>query len=198
MQRRHLTIILFVLSNLACASNRQAIQTSRSFSDTIHWPAKYAPEQASFFVHNSIEIQASPERVWQVLIQAEAWPQWYEGASNVEVLGDDKVLKANSVFTWTTMGFDLTSTVREFVPNARLSWEADESTIQGYHGWLIIPTERGCILVTDESQNGFLTFFEKIFQPNTLHELHDIWLQKIKEKAETTRMTSYAFPPPKP
>ncbi len=34
--------------------------------------------------------------------------------------------------------------------------------------WLIIPTEYGCKLITDESQNGWLTFFEKLFQGKNL------------------------------
>ena len=70
------------------------------------------------------------------------------------------------------------------VPASRLSWESRKKSIKGYHAWLILPTENGCKLITQESQYGWLTFFEKLFQPNKLRKLHDVWLAEIKNKAE--------------
>jgi len=46
----------------------------------------------------------------------------------------------------------------------------------------VLPKESVCATM-DESQKGWLTFFEKIFQPNKLLKLHDIWLSGIKHKA---------------
>ena len=51
--------------------------------------------------------------------------------------------------------------------------------------WLIVPRGDKCLLITDEAQRGWLTFFEKLFQPNKLHRLHDEWLAGIKKKAES-------------
>jgi hypothetical protein len=39
-------------------------------------------------------------------------------------------------------------------------------------------------LITPESQNGFLTFMQKIIQPNKLLNLHDAWLRSIKYLVE--------------
>lgn len=183
--KRTTLFLLLVLGG--CATSTDAIQASRRFDRQIRWPAEYQPEDASFFVHNEIEIAAPPEAVWDVIVQAETWPDWYEGAQDVDVLGDSPDLSEEAVFTWTTMGLDFTSTIREWVPNERLSWESEKTVIRGYHAWLIVPTATGCVLITDESQNGFLTFFEKIFQPNKLRELHDVWLAKIKERAEANQ-----------
>ncbi len=152
---------------------------------TINWPQNYIPEKSSFYVHNEIIIDAPPYVVWELLIDAESWPQWYKGASGVDIINPaDTVLKETSAFTWKTMGLTFTSTIKEFQPYTRLSWESVRSSIQGYHAWLIIPTPGGCKLITDESQKGWLTFFEKIFQPNKLRKLHDKWLGAIKNKAE--------------
>lgn len=155
-------------------------------SDQINWPARYRPEEATFFVHNQIEIQAPPEVVWDVLLQAETWPSWYEGASSVKVLtsGDGR-LGADAVFSWRTMDLDFTSAVKEFVPPFRLSWESRRDSIKGYHAWLIVPVEGGSKLITDESQHGFLASMQGIFIPNQLHRLHDVWLREIKKKSET-------------
>lgn len=154
-------------------------------AERINWPAAYEPSQTNFYVHNEIEIAAPPEVVWAVLIQAETWPEWYRGAANVKLQNSaDGVLGPGAVFTWKTMGLNFVSTVREFEPPTRLSWESVKPSIQGYHAWLIIPTPTGCRLVTDESQTGWLTTMQKIFRPTALHKLHDEWLAQIKRRAE--------------
>jgi uncharacterized membrane protein len=83
----------------------------------INWPDKYEPQKAKFFVHNEIFIEASAKEIWDILIQAETWPNWYEGAFNVKVLNsNDGKLDSNSVFTWKTMGLNFKSTITEFEP----------------------------------------------------------------------------------
>ena len=159
----------------------------------INWPPQYEPDRATFFVHNEIEIDAPPELVWGVLIDAGAWADWYAGASNVR-LPDDAGgrLAANTSFHWRTMGYDFTSVVHEFTPPYRLAWESRRRDIRGYHAWLIIPTERGCRVVTDESQFGFLANMQKLFVPNKLRRLHDDWLAGLRARAEAraTRATA--------
>ena len=59
-----------------------------------------------------------------------------------------------------------------------------KATIQRYHTWLVVPTATGCKVVTQESQHGFLTYLQKTFVPNKLHRLHDVWLAKLKARAE--------------
>ena len=177
-------VVLMLICPLWTVAQEESIAQSDAIA--MRWPDDYSPEQAKFFVHNEIEINARPETVWNVLIHAESWPLWYEGASEVKVVNsEDGVLRDGSLITWKTMGLRFESTIKEFEPFQRLSWESINKNIRGYHAWLIIPTSNGCKLITEESQHGWLTFLEKTFQPNKLHKLHDIWLQAIKEKAET-------------
>ncbi len=155
---------------------------------SINWPPPYQEDQRKFFVHNEIFIEAPAEVIWQILLEAEDWPNWYEGAENVRILNSTSgALQDTSIFTWKTMGLNFRSTIKEFDAPYRLSWESEKSSIKGYHAWLIIPLENGCRLITDESQYGWLTFFEKTFQPNKLEKLHDIWLAEIKAKAESNQ-----------
>ena len=84
--------LLFVAGALmGCGPNMQAIQQSRSYPQQVRWLEEYEPENPSFFVHNAIRIEASPEDVWAELIDAETWPQWYEGASDVDVQDGDRL-----------------------------------------------------------------------------------------------------------
>jgi uncharacterized protein YndB with AHSA1/START domain len=149
----------------------------------IHWPKEYEPAVSRFFVHNEIEINAPAEIIWQLLLEAEAWPTWYEGARAVDVL-NVPTLEDRAVFTWKTMGLQFESTIKEFEAPYRLSWESRKKSIQGYHAWLLIPTPRGCRVITDESQNGWLTALEKTFQRKKLQRLHDVWLAALKQRAE--------------
>jgi uncharacterized protein YndB with AHSA1/START domain len=184
---KKILIGLFVMAVLfmGCHSSKKAIEQSQSFPKRTNWPEQYKPDNSKFFVHNHIEINASPAQVWEVLIQAESWPEWYEGAKNVHVenSGDGR-LNENSVFIWNTMGLNFDSIVKEFIPPYRLAWESKKKSIQGYHSWVIIPTDFGCTVITDESQKGWLTFMEKTFQPDKLYHLHEVWLSELKKKVE--------------
>ncbi len=175
--------ILLVLSS--CYSVNKTVKNSYPLSKNINWPETYKPEESKFFVHNEIDINASAVNVWNVLIKAREWEEYYEGASDVILIDNDTgILNENTVFKWKTMGLDFTSTIKEFEEPYRLSWESKRNSIQGYHAWLILPTENGSKLVTSEAQHGFMTLPQRIFVPNKLRRLHDAWLVEIKRRSE--------------
>ncbi len=152
---------------------------------TINWPKQYKPENSRFFVHNEIFIAAPAPVIWNLLLDAEQWPAWYTGATNVQYTDTTINKLANNVsFTWNTMNLHFVSTIQEFVPQQTLCWQSEKRSINGYHAWLIIPADGGCRVITDESQRGWLTFFEKVFQPRKLQRLHDVWLLSLKQQAE--------------
>ncbi len=176
---KHLFISLISLFIVKTVSGQPAD------SYIISWPDDYKPTNSKFFVHNEIAINASPKVVWKYLIDALNWESWYAGAKNVTISDSNvRVLSGNSVFRWKTMGLNLETRVIQYEENRLLAWESKKSSIQGYHVWLIIPSENGCKVITDESQNGWLTFFEKLFQGKKLEKLHGVWLTALKQKAE--------------
>lgn len=176
-----------VIFMLTLSTATLAVQAQEQRTERINWPAVYEPSKSRFYVHNEIEINATPEKVWDILVDALQWESWYVGAKNVSLLNPvDRRLNANSVFTWITMGLKFKTVVQEYEPNRLLAWESKKKSIQGYHVWLIIPTAQGCKVITDESQNGWLTFFEKTFQGKKLKKLHDVWLTELKKKAENS------------
>jgi uncharacterized protein YndB with AHSA1/START domain len=162
-----------------------ALQTREESARHIRWPSEYEPAKATFFVHNEIEIQASPEAVWEILIAAEKWPEWYEGASDVRTPDAQGLLRKGQTFQWNTMGLAFESEVVEFDAPYRLAWESRRPFIRGYHAWRIIPQGNGCKVITDESQFGTLAVMQKIFIPHKLEKLHDIWLAEMKKRAES-------------
>lgn len=186
MNRSSILLLLLVPLLLTGCSTPQPTPAPKSAAgaQTIRWPAAYEPANAVFHVHNEIEIAAPPQVVWDILIRANAWPDWYVGARNVATKSPSGLLADKSSFAWETMGLRLETEVREFVPPFRLSWESRKSSLQGYHAWLIEPTPTGCRVVTDESFNGLLAFLQKVFIPRKLEGLHEVWLVELKKKAE--------------
>ncbi len=163
---------------------------AQTTTEKINWPAKYDPSVSKFYVHNEIEINANAAVVWSILIDALKWESWYSGAKNVKLTDStSKVLDAHSIFIWETMGLKFRSIIKEFKAGSLLAWESNKPQIQGYHVWLIVPTKNGCKVITDESQNGWLTFFEKTFQRKKLKRLHNIWLNGIKVRSEQQQST---------
>jgi hypothetical protein len=57
-------------------------------------------------------------------------------------------------------------------------------SIQDCHVWIIGKTGTGCKLITDESQNDWLTFFEKTYQGKKFKKLYVVWLSELKKKAD--------------
>lgn len=183
-------ILLPYLLMISLAWSVQAQSSSRKYNEEenlINWPADFDPKVSDFYVHNEIEIQASPEVVWQLLINASEWNSWYDGIRNIEFENPKQVtLEKNTKVFWNSMGQALNNSIVEFDPIATLSWQFIESKIQGYHAWIIIPTNKGCRVITDESQTGKLAKLQKVFIPKKLLKQHDHWLQMLKLEAEKT------------
>ncbi len=82
----------------------------------IHWPADMDPSKADAFVHNEIFIKAPANVIWENLVNAKDWPNWYSNSADIKIEGSDSGrLQDGSVFTWKTFGFPINSRINEFV-----------------------------------------------------------------------------------
>lgn len=185
-------LLLFCINTKIQAQQNPAksIKTKKYDSTTnlVVWPEEFNPKKAKWYVYNEIEINAKPEKVWNVLIDAKKWHTFYKGVeSAIEYIDTTATTLRNGLrFKLHTMGLQLEPEIKEFVPNERMAWEVRKGNLTAYHAWVIVPTDKGCRLITPESQNGFLTFLQKIFKPSKLLNLHEHWLEMIKAKAEET------------
>jgi uncharacterized protein YndB with AHSA1/START domain len=154
-------------------------------SRDIHWPAGFDPAKADLFAHNELIIHASCERVWQHIIDATKWPEWYPNAKAVEVM-DGTVLGQGSVFRWTTFGLPIESKVNEFVPYTRIGWYgyAPGADPSFYHTWFLTPTSDGCRVVTDEVGIGKDAAHLRETDESLMHRGHDLWLATLKWMSE--------------
>ncbi len=180
---------LFILPVLVLLFVHSSAQNySRKYNEAenlIEWPEVFDPQNSDFYVHNEIEINASPEVVWKLLVEAHLWHRWYFGITNMrfETPGQGN-LESNTKVFWESMGQRLNNTVTVCLPNRSLAWQFNETMIQGCHAWVIVPTENGCKVITDESQTGKLAKLQKLFLPRKLMKQHDTWLRDLKRQAE--------------
>jgi len=157
---------------------------SEPVSETIHWPERHHPDVSGVHVKNHLEIQLSPRAVWDRLIHAKDWPEWYPNAANVRLLNDDgDALKLGTQFRWKTFGMNIECVVEEFEPAGRLAWSSKSFGMSVYHAWLITERPGGCHVLTEETQNGFVPRIAKLLMPGQMHKYHQIWLEQLAIRA---------------
>jgi uncharacterized protein YndB with AHSA1/START domain len=152
---------------------------------SIVWPARFDPRRAPVHVRNEIRIDAECDRVWAWLIRAQAWPSWYPNAHGLRFEhGHPPDLQLGTRFRWHTFGVRITSTVQEFVPPFRIGWDARGPGVDAYHAWLLEPDpRRGCRVLTEETQHGFLARLGHVLLPHRMYQGHALWLDRLRDQA---------------
>lgn len=79
---------------------------------------------------DSIEINASPEHIWEVLIDVEHWPEWTESMESVRKLDPGELRVGSKIAIVQPKVPPLTWTVTSIDPGKSFSWEAD---VRGVH-----------------------------------------------------------------
>ena len=155
--------------------------------ERIIWPPGHSPASAVVFTHNSVEVRASPERVWSVLIDCIAWPSWYKHCSDVSLIEGGSLLQAGRVFRFKTLQHYFEPKVVTFEPCQMLVWSAKgPAGTSGSHAWYIEPTQVGCRVVTEEVQKGLLLLILGSRVRAQLLSSHEDWVQSLRKMAEGT------------
>lgn len=135
-------------------------------------------------------MKAPPELVWKLLVDAEKWSNYFPPEDQVKILTGEPELALGTRYSRVTVGFLMNLIVTECVPGRRLSWatvvDGDETGSSAFHGWVITPTNDGCHVLTEETQQG--TFFlEEIGRkrPGALYRYHQEWVERLARAAET-------------
>lgn len=165
-----------------------SIEDMSEANEQIHWPSDISPSRADAFVHNEIFIQASASVIWENLVNAKDWPNWYSNSADIKIEGSHSGrLEAGSVFAWKTFGFPIKSRINEFVDQSRIGWYGEGTGIKAYHTWLILKKKNGCEVVTEEAQIGPSAIKFNIEQPTAMFDGHHWWLTALKARCERTQ-----------
>jgi uncharacterized protein YndB with AHSA1/START domain len=157
--------------------------------DRVIWPRRYDPKTSAIYALNEIDVKAPPEVVWKLLVDAENWSSYFPAEDQVKILTGEPELAVGTRYSRVTVGFLMNLIVTEYVPSRRLSWstvvDGDETGSSAYHGWVITPTEEGCHVLTEETQQGAF-FLEEIGRkhPGALYRYHQDWVESLARAAE--------------
>ena len=177
--------VLQPLASMAADTDARPLKDLSQASSQIHWPHGFDPKTADAFVHNEIFIKAPANVIWDNLVKATEWPEWYSNSSDMQIAGGGKTeLEADVDFAWKTFGFPIKSTVHEFVPNERLGWFGSGTGIKAYHTWLIVHKDDGCEVITEETQFGPSAIQYNIEQPTAMYDGHHWWLAALKYRSQ--------------
>ena len=138
-----------------------------------------APVRAARSVH----IDASPERVWQVLSTAADWPSVDAAISNVQVTDGVAV---DAPFTWTNEKARVRSRFAVVDPVRELTWTGQSSGAKAVHRHVLHQADGNTTrLDSEESMAGpFLTLF---YDSAKLDHGPSTWLTAVKTVAERDR-----------
>ncbi len=151
----------------------------------IDWPEHYRPHNCPVHVRNELDMAATQEHIWAWLTHAVLWPSWYINSANVLILEGPKAnLQKASRFQWKTFGVTITSTVLEYIPGERIAWDGHGLGLDVYHAWVLQPSAKGCHVLTEETQHGWLPVLGSLFMPNRMYSYHQLWLECLETKAQ--------------
>jgi uncharacterized protein YndB with AHSA1/START domain len=157
--------------------------------DHVIWPEQFDPKISAIYALNDIEVKAPAEVVWKLLVDAENWSNHFPPEDQVKILSGESELMLGTKFHRVTVGYPMSPIVTECVPGRRLAWSTtvddDETGSTAYHGWVITPTEDGCHVLSEETQQG--EFFLELIgrkHPGALFRYHQDWVEGLARAAE--------------
>ena len=155
----------------------------------VKWPHQYDPKTSAIYALNDIDVKAAPEVVWKLLVDAENWSSYFPAEDQVKILSGEPELALGTKYSRVTVGFPMHLIVTECAPLRRLAWstlvDGDETGSSAYHGWVITPTDDGCHVLSEETQQGAF-FLEELGRknPGALYRYHQDWVEKLARAAE--------------
>ena len=97
-------------------------------------------------------VAASPEQVFALLADVEAWPTWQPKVSKAS---SDGPFTIGSTFRWRS-GAAITSTVTVFEPGRTIAWTGRALGTHAVHTWALEAVGGGTRVLTEESMSGWL------------------------------------------
>lgn len=160
--------------------------------DHVIFPPQFDPRISAIYALNEIDVKAPADVVWQLLIDAENWECYFPAEDQVRILSGERDLALGTKYSRVTIGFPMSLVVTEFVAGRRLSWattvDGDETGSTAFHGWVITPTNGGCHVLTEETQQG-PWFVDQLAHkhPGGLYCYHQDWVEALAREAQSVR-----------
>jgi hypothetical protein len=125
--------------------------------EAIKWPENMAPSRSPIHLTNELEVAASPETIWSLLVDPKAWPSSHPCVEHVHLLHKGALLRVGKRLETNLAGQDLFASMQEFERFTHTAWGglpkvAEDS--KAHHAWIITSTATGSHLSTEETMRG--------------------------------------------
>ncbi|GGO93325.1 SRPBCC family protein [Wenjunlia tyrosinilytica] len=128
-------------------------------------------------------INATPETLWRLHTDVNAWPSWNAGITKAVLRGP---FTEGNAFDWDTPSLSISSTIAQVHPLRRTVWGGLAHGIQGVHIWTFQETEDGTRVTSQESWTGEPVEADPDGMGAALSESMHGWLDALKFTAERT------------
>lgn len=144
-------------------------------------------QKAPVSAFGQIEVNATPETVWEIMTAIHRWPEWNPDIREVSVEGE---LKPGTKFRWKSGPGTIKSTLQTLQPPNTISWTGKTLGISAVHVWRMESLGDVTVVQTEESWDGFIaTVFRKRSQEVLKNAIYS-GLQFLKQAAETKDETT--------
>ncbi len=138
-------------------------------------------KNAPVVAEGEIEIKASPELIWQLITDIEAWPTWNPDVRSAKIAG---AVAPGTQFSWKAGPGLIRSTFRAVESPRLLAWTGRTMGIRAVHVWELLPSEGTTRLRTEESWEGLIASTFKGRMRKALQKAIDGGLRHTKREAE--------------
>jgi uncharacterized protein YndB with AHSA1/START domain len=130
---------------------------------------------------SEIEIETTPEVVWNVLTTIERWPDWNPAVKDVSMRGG---LVQGSEFRWKAGPGTITSTLQRVEPPRLIAWTGNTLGIKAHHEYILEPRDGRTLVRTEESYDGLVSHLFRRPLQKTLDKALSDGLRHLKAEAE--------------
>jgi uncharacterized protein YndB with AHSA1/START domain len=128
-----------------------------------------------------ITINASPQKVYEIMSDINHWPGWHNDVQSTHLHG--KLAKGSS-FDWKTNGLTIHSTIHTANPFSKIGWSGTAFGAFAIHNWTFTSDHGKTIITVEESMEGWLVSLAKGKFQRGLETSLQIWLGNLKKQAE--------------
>jgi uncharacterized protein YndB with AHSA1/START domain len=133
----------------------------------------------------SIEVDADPQRVWEVLIDVESWPEWTPSMTTVEVIGPRPLRRGSRVATKQPRLPPAEMTVDEYAEGRSFTWSSQTRGLRTIADHRVDPTPTGSRVTLILKQSGPLAGLVRLGYGRLIRRYLHLESTGLKRRAES-------------
>ncbi|MFC6022696.1 SRPBCC family protein [Plantactinospora solaniradicis] len=132
-------------------------------------------------MHGETVIAASPERVYEHLVDVQQWPDWVPEVRRAHAPSG---IQLGAAFEIEMYGIHLEAVVSEYQLNTRFGWIGSSPDVSLYQAWELVPFPPGTQVIARKVERELTTVVVGDSRVEALYYAHQDTLLRLKQLAE--------------